>query len=238
MAGKAVKHPKGYYIWQGGVATVKEMAAAPMYTVFPGQGRKTKLEEGPLDPDIGEPRWFPADVSGSDYHPSGETLGRMRGWGMEGGDFEIQHNDELNYDDQFKMKPDAIDDDDATVEGVQAGWTVMKTPTLGGEPGDPEPYRYYVIDAWKETKKNYWWESVRDQFGDLGAGPLDPRDLKTINRHRRMIGADPIDPKAGWTAAELADMADSIRRSGRDVNPTEAVKDRLLAYNPSSLHRR
>ena len=45
-------------------------------------------------------------------------------------------------------------------------------------------------------------------------------DLDVINRHRTSIGMGPIDPSAGWTAQELADMAESIRTTGRMTNPS------------------
>ncbi len=55
----------------------------------------------------------------------------------------------------------------------------------------------------------------------------DPSDLEAINRHRRSLGMEPIDLEAGWTAEELARMADTIRREGRMLNP-KALKRRLL----------
>ena len=51
-------------------------------------------------------------------------------------------------------------------------------------------------------------------------------DLDVINRHRRSLGMDPIDPVAGWTVQELADMAESIRKTGRMSNPR--LKRRLM----------
>ena len=38
-----------------------------------------------------------------------------------------------------------------------------------------------------------------------------------------------IDPGAGWTVKELADMAESIRKTGRMANPaSSALKRRLM----------
>ena len=44
-------------------------------------------------------------------------------------------------------------------------------------------------------------------------------DVDTINRHRRSIGMPPIDLASGWSSAELRDMAESIRSSGKMTNP-------------------
>lgn len=56
---------------------------------------------------------------------------------------------------------------------------------------------------------------------------MSAADLQVVNAHRRMLGIGPIDPTAGWTAAEISAMADSIRRTGRTHNP-RAIKRRLL----------
>lgn len=55
----------------------------------------------------------------------------------------------------------------------------------------------------------------------------DPEDIATINRHRASLGMKPIDPKAGWTPGELADMAEAIRKTGRMQNPVDRLKRRL-----------
>lgn len=63
-------------------------------------------------------------------------------------------------------------------------------------------------------------------------------DLETINRHRASMGRRPIDIEAGWSSKELRDMAANIRRTGRETNPIESTKDRLLAFNPTELRRK
>lgn len=50
-------------------------------------------------------------------------------------------------------------------------------------------------------------------------------DVDTINRHRRSIGMPPIDLASGWSSAELRDMAESIRQSGKMTNP---LKKKLM----------
>lgn len=56
-------------------------------------------------------------------------------------------------------------------------------------------------------------------------------DLDVINRHRKMLGQQPIDLTKGWTAKELEEMARNIRKTGRTHNP------RRLS-NPAVLKRR
>ncbi len=74
---------------------------------------------------------------------------------------------------------------------------------------------------------------IVDRFS-LSGGPPPPvtagpaqRDVDTINRHRKHLGMAPLDLEAGWTAEELAKMADTIRREGRMFNP-QRLKRRLM----------
>ena len=57
---------------------------------------------------------------------------------------------------------------------------------------------------------------------------FDPRDVETINRHRRSIGGDPVDLDAGWTLGEIQEMAERIRSMGRTNNPRYAALKRKL----------
>lgn len=63
------------------------------------------------------------------------------------------------------------------------------------------------------------------------AGP-SAADVATVNRHRAGLGMRPLDLAHGWSAQEIADMADSIRRTGRTHNPLK------LRVNPAKLKRR
>lgn len=60
------------------------------------------------------------------------------------------------------------------------------------------------------------------------APPVSSQDLDLINRHRAKIGMAPIDPTAGWTAREIAEMARSIRETGRMANAPVAALKRSL----------
>lgn len=60
------------------------------------------------------------------------------------------------------------------------------------------------------------------------------RDLATVNTHRRRLGQTPLDLTSGWTAEEIAEMAENIRKHGRTHNPAkgheghESLKRRLM----------
>lgn len=51
------------------------------------------------------------------------------------------------------------------------------------------------------------------------APPPASTDLEVVNRHRASLGMTPLDPAAGWTAEEIAAMAESIRTTGIMANP-------------------
>ena len=59
--------------------------------------------------------------------------------------------------------------------------------------------------------------------------PASTEVVETINRHRRGLGMDPLDPSSGWSAKELRDMAESIRTTGRMMNPAQQrLKAKLM----------
>lgn len=79
------------------------------------------------------------------------------------------------------------------------------------------------------------FDSVRELVKALQKGTAHPRlgkaaapvesetfvqaDLDLVNRHRASLGMGALDPASGWTAAEITDMANSIRKTGRMANP-------------------
>lgn len=88
------------------------------------------------------------------------------------------------------------------------------------------------------------FDTVRELVDQLGKGrahsmwkrrptsaAVSTDDLDVVNRHRHEIGMKPIDLTQGWTAEEIRQQADSIRKSGRMVNP-KSLKGRLLAVPP------
>lgn len=65
--------------------------------------------------------------------------------------------------------------------------------------------------------------------GDVETTPgLSEGVLETIDRHRAGLGMSPLDPAAGWATAELEEMAERIRATGRMNNPLSALKRRLM----------
>ncbi len=99
----------------------------------------------------------------------------------------------------YNYTPDVwVDRND--VDAVDNRWDVFQN---GSDPGA-------ILDSIEE-----WHEKQRKPQKPT----LSAADLETINRHRRGLGMEPIDPGAGWTADELRQMADTIRREGRMFNP-------------------
>lgn len=103
-----------------------------------------------------------------------------------------------------------------------------------GLPGtwDEEVFLGYY-EAFGEDVDSVDFDSVRDLVEAVRKGTAHPKlggapaaaptfvdaDLELVNRHRRSLGMGPLDPSAGWTSAEITDMADSIRKTGRMANP-------------------
>jgi len=239
MAGKAVKQPEGYYIWQGGKPTKKQMMDAPHWTVFPGEVEvKGELPYGPEPGEAGYPdappaegpAWFPASgIADSSYWPNdNESAMHDMGPGVNNDwDVEIQADDSL----------EGYDDNDAAHDAMSAGWTLVKAPiTEGGEGGPTEWFRFYVLDEEHTSSHGdrYWYESVRHHYlGSQPAAKPKAADLKVVNRHRRTLGMKPLDMADGWTVKEVVDMAESIRTRGRLPNPGGSrFRDEMVRRNP------
>ena len=99
--------------------------------------------------------------------------------------------------------------------------------------GDVESFdtvRNLVDQLRAGTAHPYWKKPTGRAQSTVARGPgtATRSDVDVINAHRQSIGMGPIDPQAGWTAQELADMAESIRKTGRMANPRERLKRRLM----------
>lgn len=99
---------------------------------------------------------------------------------------------------------------------------------------------YYPEFGDIESDETY--DTVRELVDLLRAGKGHPRwkgpapalsseDIDVINEHRRSIGMAPIDISAGWSAKEIAEMAKSIRKTGRMANT--ATLERLTKVRPA-----
>jgi hypothetical protein len=55
----------------------------------------------------------------------------------------------------------------------------------------------------------------------------EEEDLDAVNSHRRQLGMKPLYMADGWTAKEIADMAEKIRTTGRMANPV-SIKRKLM----------
>jgi hypothetical protein len=55
-----------------------------------------------------------------------------------------------------------------------------------------------------------------------------PDDMNVVNSHRRQLGMKPLDLADGWTAKEIAEMAEKIRATGRMANPARGLKRKLM----------
>jgi hypothetical protein len=62
-------------------------------------------------------------------------------------------------------------------------------------------------------------------FSSIDKGSLE--DLDAVNNHRRQLGMKSLDMADGWTAREIADMAEKIRTTGRMANPV-SIKRKLM----------
>lgn len=84
---------------------------------------------------------------------------------------------------------------------------------------EPEEYKTTreLVDLLRQGKGHPAWTYAP-------SASVQTSDLETVNRHRKRIGAPPIDPSAGWTAEELHQMADNIRKHGREFNPRHLAR--------------
>jgi len=57
---------------------------------------------------------------------------------------------------------------------------------------------------------------------------FDTQDVEVVNRHRQGLGMKPLDLTAGWTPAEIREMAERVRKTGRTNNPRQAELKRKL----------
>jgi len=245
MAGKAVKQPEGYYIWEGGRATLKEMRKAPSWTVFPGH--VAVQGELPYGPEWGEPgypvdeeawagegpAWFPASGIGNSSYGPAEGPAKKHGFGRTqwSGDWDV----EIQADDTIAS---GYDDNDAAYDAVGGGWTLVKAPLYEEwEEGRPTPhYRFYVADVehTSDDGNRFWYESAREHYvGAPAATKPKAADLKVVNRHRKVLGMKPLDMADGWTVQEVEEMARSIRTRGRLPNPKRGrFHDEMVRRNP------
>src|SRR5690606_17812644 len=77
---------------------------------------------------------------------------------------------------------------------------------------DSPPADYQL---WKDKVGEYLREHEDEALAycrpSASLSAFDAQDIDTINRHRRRLGTAEIDLSAGWSAKEIADMADTIR---------------------------
>lgn len=241
-----------FYVWCGRVPTKEEWDGAPSFTLFIGAPYKGYLlmeagetvhsgdeYEGEIpyayigsrvDPpyledarvrraveafiaDPATPRMGPPPL---EYFPDfpGELEGKRK---ILASDFGVGRTVTIGWDESHRW-------------ALEAGYTMLKVPD-----GLDEPEHYYVhpVDRVLEGDDgiSFFQTDLRDELTEfckaLGALPSD--DLEVINRHRASLGMRPIDPAAGWTPQELADMAESIRKTGRMTNPDrERLKRKLM----------
>lgn len=92
----------------------------------------------------------------------------------------------------------------------QGDWSIIRD----GQATIVDPYVVEVIEDLEEGELD---EGVSTEDEQLGQA-VSRQDIETIDRYRASIGMGPIDPSAGWTPAELHQMAENIRTTGRMAN--------------------
>lgn len=87
---------------------------------------------------------------------------------------------------------------------VQGTWWIL-------EDASPKAVDPYIADLVEDVEDM----EIDD---DEPAPSVADDDVEIINRHRATLGMAPIDLTAGWSAAEIQEMARSIRKTGRMQN--------------------
>ena len=237
--------PVPIYLWTGpptsfpsgtdypGLPSAEDIYQAPNFTLFlspatvPGNlPGGEQLEDDP-DQDV----WSVAEV-GRGYDDISSlvidaipvALQRPLTWSVEIDDGI--RGDEID----FRGSDMTLDDDALAVPyAMNVGYSFLKV--ADAMTGDESQYfRMYVVDDGVDYGALYAFRQPKWQSSILsgtGGQVFDPKDVDTINRHRAQTGRAPIDLTAGWTPAELADMARNIRKHGREYN-TGALKRRLM----------
>lgn len=144
------EYQSGELEWLGGPAratrannpgelTAADIAAAPMFTVFGGnRGRGHQIRDGEL-PMSGK-LWAVFEDSGGWDEDVDAEMDRRELYGDVGG--TIQRDDEAV---QRAGKTRSYDDDAASVDAINAGYTLAKIPDAMHGPGE-DTYRMYVLD--------------------------------------------------------------------------------------------
>jgi|SRR3990172_553954 len=135
----------------------------------------------------------------------------------------------ISYDGENIIESREVELFNSDNEVVQYGWAIAIDRKLGG------PYAGRLTgDRRRVYEAELALDEMRSQAGVDIFSPWNMRphqaspsssDIDTINRHRSSIGMRPIDLASGWSSAELRDMAESIRQSGKMTNP---LKKKLM----------
>ncbi len=126
-----------------------------------------------------------------------------------------------------------VDVDDVAEAAEHLNWPGEPTPreladyvTFHSIDGESSSGEYLMGEAlWSSppipASSKILWELVEMSKAKAGPGTAGPSasDIETVNRHRELIGAGPLDLSAGWSAEEIAEMAENIRTKGRTHNP-------------------
>lgn len=228
-----------FFVWLGGIPTPEEVSyKAPPFTIFPSPNEVPEDEAGIREPlphgeeveGNGEMVWFATERDEASYDDRVRTVLETAGLVKKGEwllDI-INTNDDLR-DESFLFHGKKIaggPDSDAWPWAIAVGYSLIKVP----DKVDSQYFELYILDDlvaignqydWFQTKKRKEWLALRPGAASTSA------DLELINRHRRKLGAPPLDPIAsGWKPEDVVAEANRIRA----LNPVDVIKERMLAW--------
>lgn len=109
------------------------------------------------------------------------------------------------------------------------GWSFEYWTTQTDPDGDlvwPEELHRVFPSAFRRRRS---LSSAAPASGTATAFPgVAQADIDLVDRHRKQLGMAPLDPRTGWSAREVQEMADSIRTKGRLPNPRYSLKRKLM----------